>query len=80
LILSICFWASTKRQSEPTAPTGSLFDDDALDELAVVLVEFAEDIHAGIGLWQALENYQSEFFGVELYLNRRLWPFTALNS
>jgi hypothetical protein len=41
-------------------------DNDALDELAVVLVEFAEDIHAGIGLWQALENYQSEFFGTPL--------------
>jgi hypothetical protein len=33
-----------------------------------VLVEFAEDIHAGIGLWQALENYQSEFFGTPLPL------------
>ena len=32
-------------------------DHDALGELAVALVEFAEDIHAGIGLWQALENY-----------------------
>jgi hypothetical protein len=43
-------------------------DNDALDELAVVLVEFDEDIHAGIGLWQALENYQSEFFGTPLPL------------
>src|SRR5271165_1817736 len=43
-------------------------DNDALDELAVALVEFAEDIHAGIGLWQALENYQSEFFGTALPL------------
>ena len=42
--------------------------NDALDELAVALVEFAEDIHAGIGLWQALENYQSEFFGTPLPL------------
>jgi hypothetical protein len=25
-------------------------DNDSLDELAVALVEFAEDIHAGIGL------------------------------
>ena len=46
-------------------------DNDALDELAVVLVEFAEDIHAGIGLWQALENYQSEFFGTPLPLSSR---------
>ncbi len=43
-------------------------DNDALDELAVALVEFAEDIHAGIGLWPALENYQSEFFGTPLPL------------
>ena len=43
-------------------------DNDALDELAVALVEFAEDIHVGIGLWQALENYQSEFFGTPLPL------------
>jgi len=43
-------------------------DNDARDELAVALVEFAEDIHAGIGLWQALENYQSEFFGTPLPL------------
>ena len=43
-------------------------DHDTLDELAVALIEFAEDIHAGIGLWQALENYQSEFFGMPLPL------------
>jgi hypothetical protein len=43
-------------------------DHDALGELAVALVEFAEDVHAGIGLWQALENYQSEFFGTPLPL------------
>ena len=43
-------------------------DNDALDELAIALVEFAEDIHAGIGLWQALEDYQSEFFGTPLPL------------
>ena len=43
-------------------------DHDALGELAVALVEFAEDIHAGIGLWQALENYQSEYFGTPLPL------------
>jgi hypothetical protein len=43
-------------------------DNDALDELAIALIEFAEDIHAGIGLWQALENYQNEFFGTPLPL------------
>ena len=40
----------------------------ALDELAVALVEFAEDLHAGGGLWGALEAYQSGFFGTPLPL------------
>jgi Protein of unknown function (DUF3843) len=48
-------------------PTCQL-DNNALDKLVVALVEFGEDIHAGIGLWQALENYQSEFFGTPLPL------------
>jgi len=30
--------------------------------------KFTEDIHAGIGHWQALENYQSQFFGTPLRL------------
>jgi hypothetical protein len=41
-------------------------DDAMLDELAVALVEFAEDIHAGAGFWEALENYQRGFFGTTL--------------
>jgi Protein of unknown function (DUF3843) len=40
----------------------------ALDELAIALVEFAEDIHADAGLWRALESYQSELFGTPLPL------------
>lgn len=43
-------------------------DAGALDELAIALVEFAEDIHADAGLWLALENYQNEFFGTPLPL------------
>ena len=30
-------------------------DDDGLDELAGVLVDFAEDLHNDIGLWQKYE-------------------------
>ena len=33
-------------------------DNDALDELAVALVEFAEDIHAGIGLCSGIGKYR----------------------
>ena len=43
-------------------------EDAALDELAVALVEFGEDIHAGTGLWKALEDYQRDFFGTALPL------------
>jgi hypothetical protein len=39
-----------------------------LGDLAVVLVEFAEDIHNDIGLWRSLEQYQLEFFGTSLPL------------
>jgi hypothetical protein len=37
-----------------------------LDELAAVLVEFAEDIHNDIGIWKSLERYNTEFFGTPL--------------
>jgi len=37
-----------------------------LNELAAVLVEFWEDIHNGIGIWDSLETYNEEFFGVRL--------------
>jgi len=36
--------------------------------LAHVLVEFAEDIHAGLGIWRSLERYNLEFFGTPLPL------------
>jgi hypothetical protein len=35
-------------------------------KLAEILVEFAEDIHNGIGLWDAYESYNRDFFGVAL--------------
>jgi len=34
--------------------------------LAEILVEFAEDVHNGIGLWEAYERYNRELFGVAL--------------
>jgi len=42
-----------------------------LGELAIVLVEFTEDIHNDIGIWKALEQYNLEFFGMRL-------PFSPL--
>jgi hypothetical protein len=39
-----------------------------MDDLAEVLVEFAEDIHYDIGLWRSLEQYQLEFFDTPLPL------------
>jgi len=40
--------------------------DSKLEELAGVLVEFAEDIHNNIGIWDSLEGYNIEFFGTPL--------------
>lgn len=41
-------------------PTGEL------EELAGVLVEFAEDVHNNIGIWNSLERYNTEFFSIPL--------------
>ena len=41
---------------------------DALGELAAVLVDFAEDLHNGTGIWEAYERYNGEFFGTRLPL------------
>ena len=38
----------------------------ALKALAAVLVEFAEDFHAGLGIWRSLERSNREFFGTPL--------------
>ena len=37
-----------------------------LNELAARHVEFGEDIHNSIGIWESLETYNQEFFGVPL--------------
>jgi hypothetical protein len=39
-----------------------------LGDLAGVLVDFAEDIHAGTGIWAAYERYNTEFFATALPL------------
>jgi hypothetical protein len=44
------------------------FPPKQLDDLAGILVDFAEDIHADIGIWAAYERYNREFFGTPLPL------------
>jgi hypothetical protein len=41
---------------------------DALGDLAGILVDCAEDIHSGTGIWTAYERYNVEFFGAALPL------------
>jgi len=40
----------------------------ALSDLAGILVDFAEDLHADVGIWAAYERYNVEFFGTGLPL------------
>jgi len=40
--------------------------DEWLQTLAMVLVEFAEDLHNDIGLWRSLEAYHQAFYGTPL--------------
>jgi len=47
------------------------FDDEICEEIACVLVEFAEDIHNDIGIWNSYEEYNLEFFGTPLPLTNR---------
>ncbi|MEI7687015.1 MAG: DUF3843 family protein [Planctomycetota bacterium] len=46
---------------------------DSLDEVAGILVDFAEDLHNGTGIWEAFERYNTEFFGDAL-------PFVATDN
>jgi len=39
-----------------------------LEELATVLIEFAEDLHNDIGIWRSVEKYNLDFFGTSLPL------------
>lgn len=53
---------------------------DELSDLAAVLVEFGEDLHADCGLWRSLENYHREFFGTPLPLAADLSPGEVLTG
>lgn len=54
-----------RKQKTYAHPTCQL-DSESAGELAAVLVEFAEDMHAEIGLWSCLERMQQQFFGTPL--------------
>lgn len=41
---------------------------DTLEDIAGILVDFAADIHADIGIWNCFERYNIEFFGTPLPL------------
>ena len=41
---------------------------DKIRDLSQTLVEFAEDVHNEIGIWDSLEQYNLEFFGTKLPL------------
>ena len=43
-------------------------DSESLGEVAGILVDFAEDLYNGIGIWEAFERYNTEFFGAALPL------------
>ncbi len=55
----------TKTQKELTHDTLKL-EKPLLKTLAAVLVEFAEDLHCGIGIWHSLERSNRKFFGTPL--------------
>jgi hypothetical protein len=54
-----------KTQNSFAHPTCRL-PDAAWSEVAVLLVEWAEDIHNGLGLWRAVEDHQRRCFGTPL--------------
>jgi hypothetical protein len=43
-------------------------DRQSIGELAGILVEFAEDLHNGTGIWDTYERYNTELFGTALPL------------
>jgi hypothetical protein len=43
-------------------------ESESLGALAGILVDFAEDLHNGTGIWAAYERYNVEFFGAALPL------------
>ncbi|HVP12394.1 MAG TPA: DUF3843 family protein [Phycisphaerae bacterium] len=43
-----------------------LLDGAEIEELAEILVDFAEDVHCEVGLWEAYERFNREFFQTPL--------------
>ena len=54
------------REQESLAYNTLYLPSSKLEELATILVEFAEDINNDIGIWNSLERYNVEFFGTPL--------------
>jgi hypothetical protein len=54
-----------KKQDEYVYDTCRV-DFEQATEMAAILVEFAEDVHAEIGLWSAIEQAQQKYFGTPL--------------
>ena len=52
------------REQESLAYNTLYLPNSKLEELAAgVLIEFGEDVHNDIGIWNSLERYNTEFFG-----------------
>lgn len=49
-------------------------EKDELEELAGIIMDFAVDIHNDIGIWDAYEQYNTEFFGISLPLTAEGQP------
>jgi Protein of unknown function (DUF3843) len=59
-----------KNQQTLTYPTCRL-SEHQLSQVAVLLVEFAEDVHNDLGLWRTLESFNQDCFGRPLPLTAR---------
>ena len=49
-------------------------DPKGRQEMAGILVDFAVDVHNDVGMWEAYERYNVEFFGVPLPLTTKIKP------
>ena len=56
----------TRKATLPTTPSACL--PRRLANSPASCVDFAEDLHNGIGIWAAYERYNAEFFGTALPL------------
>ncbi len=55
-------------------------EDDTLEDVAGILVDFAADIHADTGIWNCYEQYNIEFFGTPLPLTLEHSPAKPLSG